>query len=72
MRAQVATKVVASMLALESLDATADIKLYINSQGALRACARAWRLTPARAPKPERSARGHGTNARCLSVPGAR
>jgi len=35
-RAQVATKVVASMLALESLDDTADIKLYINSQGALR------------------------------------
>ena len=31
---QIATRVVASMLAMETLDETADIKLYINSQGA--------------------------------------
>lgn len=30
---QIATRVVASMLAMETLDETADIKLYINSQG---------------------------------------
>lgn len=30
---QIATRVVASLLAMETLDETADIKLYINSQG---------------------------------------
>jgi len=55
-RAQVATKVVASMLALESLDDTADIKLYINSQGALRPrrVARAARCGLDAAPAPAR------------------
>ena len=31
--AQLATQVVASMLALEAIDSTSDIKLYINSPG---------------------------------------
>lgn len=31
---QLATQVVASMLALEAIDSTSDIKLYINSPGA--------------------------------------
>lgn len=30
---QLATQVVASMLALEAIDSTSDIKLYINSSG---------------------------------------
>ena len=32
---QVATSIVASMLALEAIDETQDIQIYINSQGKL-------------------------------------